>query len=104
MSIRWDGMVSPCLPLLHTHATWLGSRKRLIREHSFGSVRDRSLREIWEDPGYAAFRRRLQEFDFPPCLRCNSCDWIDSNQEDCLSDQPPACGGCLWAQGYILCP
>ena len=58
MSVRWDGEASPCLPLLHTHATWLGSRKRLIREHSFGSVRDRSLGEIWEDPGYAAFRLR----------------------------------------------
>ena len=104
LSVRWDGEVSPCLPLLHTHSTWLGPRKRLIREHSFGSVRDRSLREIWEDPGYVAFRRRLQEFYFPPCIRCNSCDWIDTNQEDCLSGEPPACGGCLWAQGYILCP
>lgn len=103
-SIRWDGMVSPCLPLLHAHETWLGTRKRLVREHSFGSVRDRSLREIWEAPAYVAFRRRLEEYDFPPCIRCNSCDWIDTNQEDCLSGVPPACGGCLWAQGYILCP
>lgn len=103
-SIRWDGVVSPCLPLLHTHETWLGTRKRLVREHSFGTVRNRSLRQIWEDSAYVAFRRRLQEFGFPPCIRCNSCDWIDTNQEDCLSGEPPACGGCLWAQGYILCP
>ncbi len=104
VSIRWDGAVSPCLPLLHTHDAWLGSRKRRITEHNFGSLGGRTLKEVWEDPRYVAFRRRLREFDFPPCIRCNSCDWVDGNREDCLSGEPPACGGCLWAQGYILCP
>ena len=104
MSIRWDGTVSPCLPLLHSHIAYLGNRRREIREYSFGSLINRSLSAIWNVPGYAAFRRRLQEFDFPPCLRCNSCDWIDSNREDCFGSGPPACGGCLWAQGYVLCP
>ena len=65
VSIRWDGLVSPCLPLLHTHATWLGSRKRLIREHSFGSVRDRSLREIWEDPRVCRVPRAAAGVQFP---------------------------------------
>jgi MoaA/NifB/PqqE/SkfB family radical SAM enzyme len=103
-SIRWDGIVSPCLPLLHSHEAWLGPRRRQIREHSFGSVTDRSLGAIWNDEAYVAFRRRVQDFDFPPCVRCNSCDWIDSNQEDCFRSPPPACGGCLWAQGFIQCP
>ena len=102
--IRWDGRVSPCLPLLHSHEAWLGSRKRQIKEHAFGSVADRSLTAIWNDADYLAFRRRVQDFDFPPCVRCNSCDWIDGNQEDCFRNPPPTCGGCLWAQGFILCP
>jgi MoaA/NifB/PqqE/SkfB family radical SAM enzyme len=104
MSIRWDGVVSPCLPLLHSHSAYLGSRHRQIREFSFGSLDDRTLSAIWNDPAYTGFRRRLQEFDFPPCLRCNSCDWADSNQEDCYGNGPPACGGCLWAQGFVVCP
>ncbi len=104
MSIRWDGRVSPCLPLLHSHEAWLGSRKRQIHEHSFGSITDRSLAAIWNDADYTAFRRRLQDFDFPPCVRCNSCDWVDDNQEDCFRSPSPTCGGCLWAQGFILCP
>ncbi|MGA2481359.1 MAG: SPASM domain-containing protein, partial [Spirochaetia bacterium] len=104
MSIRWDGQVSPCLPLLHSHHAFLGGRRREIRESSFGTIGDRSLRDIWDDPSYVAFRRRVQQFDFPPCLRCNSCDMMDSNQEDCYGNSPPACGGCLWAQGLVLCP
>jgi MoaA/NifB/PqqE/SkfB family radical SAM enzyme len=103
-SIRWDGRVSPCLPLLHGHNAWLGGRKREIRECTFGTVRERALSNIWAAPAYVAFRQRLQKFDFPPCLRCNSCDMMDSNQEDCYGNSPPACGGCLWAQGLVLCP
>jgi hypothetical protein len=28
----------------------------------------------------------------------------DGNQEDCIGNHAPACGGCLWAQGLIRCP
>lgn len=103
-SIRWDGKVSPCLPLLHSHSAYLGNRRRNIRERSFGSLGEKSLAEIGNDAGYVAFRQRLQEFDFPPCLRCNSCDSVDSNQQDCFGNKPPTCGACAWAQGFIVCP
>jgi MoaA/NifB/PqqE/SkfB family radical SAM enzyme len=104
VSVRWDGQVSPCLPLLHSHEAFLGNRKRKIRELSVASVRDRSLREIWNAPSYISLRSRLQKFDYPPCTLCNSCDLIDGNQEDCFQNVPPVCGGCLWAQGLVLCP
>ena len=104
VSVRWDGQVSPCLPLLHSHDTFLGSRKRKVKEFGLGSIKERSLREIWEDPSYISLRSRLQKFDYPPCTLCNSCDLIDSNEEDCFRNNPPVCGGCLWAQGFILCP
>ena len=103
-SVRWDGKVSPCLPLLHSHSAYLGNRRRNIKEFSFGSLREKSLAEIWNDAGYVAFRQRLQEFDFPPCVRCNSCDSVDSNQEDCFGSSAPTCGACVWAQGFIVCP
>ena len=104
VSVRWDGQVSPCLPLLHSHEAFLGSRKRTVKEFGLASIKDRRLREIWEDPSYVALRSRLQKFDYPPCTLCNSCSLVDSNQEDCFRNDPPACGGCLWAQGFVLCP
>jgi len=67
-SVRWDGMVRPCLPLLHTHTARLGTRKRLIHEHTFGSIVDRGLREVWERPRYLSLRKRLQEFSFLPAF------------------------------------
>jgi MoaA/NifB/PqqE/SkfB family radical SAM enzyme len=104
VSVRWDGQVSPCLPLLHSHDAFLGSRKRKVKEFGLASIKERRLREIWEDPSYVALRSRLQKFDYPPCTLCNSCSLVDGNQEDCFRNDPPVCGGCLWAQGFVLCP
>jgi MoaA/NifB/PqqE/SkfB family radical SAM enzyme len=103
-SIRWDGALSPCLPLLHSHQSFLGERRRHIEAFSVGSIADRGLKELWEEPGYVSLRSRLLEFDFSPCSWCNSCDFPDGNQEDCFGSPAPACGGCLWAQGFIRCP
>lgn len=103
-SIRWDGALSPCLPLLHSHQSFLGERRRNIEAFSVGSIADRGLKELWEEPGYVSLRSRLLEFDFSPCSWCNSCDFPDGNQEDCFGSPAPACGGCLWAQGFIRCP
>jgi MoaA/NifB/PqqE/SkfB family radical SAM enzyme len=102
--VRWDGRVSPCLPLLHTHTSYLENRLRTNAAYTVGSVRERTLREIWMSPEYVALRRRLEEFDFSPCTACNSCEMADGNQEDCFGNSPPTCGGCLWAQGFIQCP
>jgi MoaA/NifB/PqqE/SkfB family radical SAM enzyme len=69
-----------------------------------GSLRERGLVEIWNDPEYREFRRKLDEFSFSPCTTCNSCDLPDENGEDCFGNTHPACGGCLWSQGFIQCP
>ncbi len=103
-SIRWDGQVSPCLPLLHTHHAYLDDRQRLSREYSVGSIRENDLLEIWNSDEYRTFRRKLQTFDFSPCVICNSCEMANDNQEDCFGNAFPTCGGCLWAQGIIQCP
>ena len=103
-SVRWDGSVSPCLPLLHTHESYLAERRRRVEAFSVGTLSGRSLKGIWEDPAYVALRARLLNFDFSPCSWCNSCDFPDSNREDCFGSPAPACGGCLWAQGFIRCP
>ncbi|HEX7592895.1 MAG TPA: SPASM domain-containing protein, partial [Anaerolineae bacterium] len=103
-TIGWDGSLSPCIPLLHSHVTFLHRRKRLIRRHVIGNLNERSLIDLWNEPGYAAYRERVQSFAFAPCTFCGGCDMVDSNAEDCLGNVFPACGGCLWAQGLIQCP
>lgn len=102
--VRWDGHVSPCLPLLHTHASYLEDRLRTTTAYAVGSVHEQGLRELWMSPDYVGLRKRLEEFDFSPCAACNSCERADGNQEDCFGNTTPACGGCLWAQGFIQCP
>jgi MoaA/NifB/PqqE/SkfB family radical SAM enzyme len=102
--VRWDGRVSPCLPLLHTHVSYLENRPRSNTAFSLGSVIEHDLPALWESPEYVALRRRLEAFDFSTCTACNSCEMAGGNQEDCFGNSLPACGGCLWAQGFIQCP
>lgn len=104
LAVRWDGKVSPCLPLLYTHRHYLGDRQRTSKEYFVGDVGEKSLPEIWSDEGYRELRQRLQSFDFSPCAFCNSCEMALENLEDCFGSLHPACGGCLWAQGLIRCP
>jgi MoaA/NifB/PqqE/SkfB family radical SAM enzyme len=104
LAVRWDGEVSPCLPLMHRHTSFLQDRRRSIYAFSVGNVATRSLRDIWNDPAYVGLRERLLDFDFAPCTICNSCEEADGNRSDCFGNGPPACGGCLWAQGFIQCP
>ena len=104
LSVRWDGVVSPCLALLHDHESFLDDHVRKSLAFSAGNLNDNSLLEIWCNPTYQALRERLLQFDFSPCTSCNSCEMADSNQEDCFGNVTPTCGGCLWAQGIIQCP
>ncbi len=103
-SIRWDGYVSPCLSLLHSHQEFLDGRERQVDEFIVGSAREKTLREIWESPDYVAFREKLKRFEFSPCTSCNGCEMVEGNHEDCFGNHFPTCGGCLWAQGFIQCP
>jgi len=104
VSIRWDGAISPCLPLLHTHRSYLDFRPRTSHAFSVGNINERSLTDVWSDPAYVGLRERLLAFDLAPCTICNSCDMADENLEDCFGSPTPTCGGCLWAQGFIQCP
>jgi MoaA/NifB/PqqE/SkfB family radical SAM enzyme len=103
-AIRWDGRLSPCLPLLHTNQNYFGHRFRSSQSYSIGSVMERDIIDLWNDPEYVALRDRLQYFDFSPCTICTGCELSEENQEDCLGNTELACGGCLWAQGVIRCP
>ncbi|MCS6994714.1 MAG: radical SAM protein [Anaerolineales bacterium] len=104
VSIRWDGGVSPCLALLHSHESYLFEKKRNVSAWVIGNVDETPLPDLWNLPEYRAFRERVEQFDFAPCTYCASCEMAEANQEDCFGNTFPACGGCLWAQGVIQCP
>lgn len=104
VTIGWQGDVAPCPPLLHNHISYLHGKPRLSKRHIIGNLKDRSLLEIWQDPGYQAYRERVQSFAFAPCTYCGGCELSESNETDCFWNPFPACGGCLWAQAVIQCP
>jgi MoaA/NifB/PqqE/SkfB family radical SAM enzyme len=105
MSIAWNGDVSPCWPLMHTHTSYLHGKPRVSKKHVIGNVANRSLVDLWRDSDYVAYRERLHNFIFAPCSFCGGCDLSESNEEDCIGNTTfPVCGGCLWAQGVIQCP
>lgn len=103
ITVGWDGSVSPCLPLLHTHRTYLFDRERLSHRWILGNIREQALPDIVNLPEHQAFRKRVQAFQFPPCVECH-CTLSAENREDCLGNPFPTCGGCLWAYGVIRCP
>ncbi len=107
-AIGWDGGLSPCLPLLHDHVSYLDDINRFgarfSRRYTVGNLAERDLSDLWNDPAHIAFRERVQVFDFSPCTFCGGCELAESNEEDCFGNTFPTCGGCLWAQGVIRCP
>ena len=104
MIVGWDGSVSPCPPLLHTHVGMLNGYKRVSHSHIIGNVRDRGLLDLWLDPEYVAYRERVHGYEFAPCTPCGGCELSRENLTDCFEVVAPACGSCLWAQGVIQCP
>lgn len=104
MSISWDGNVSPCWPLMHNHVSYLHGKEHRSFKHVVGNVNERDLADLWLDSGYLAYREKVQSFGFAPCTFCGGCDLSEANVEDCLGNEFPACGSCLWSQGVIQCP
>jgi len=106
-AISWDGNLSPCLPLLHTHVSYLDylqCGERFSRRWTIGNITEHTLSDLWNTPEHLAFRERVLSFDFSPCTTCGCCDLAAKNEEDCLGNEFPTCGGCLWTQGVIQCP
>lgn len=82
-AVRWDGVVSPCLPLLHDHEQYPCGERAEVAHYAAGSIARETLGAIWEQPEYAAFRARLRDEPFSAAAPC---------------------GDCLWAQGFAQCP
>jgi MoaA/NifB/PqqE/SkfB family radical SAM enzyme len=102
-AVAWHGAVSPCPPLLHSYSYFLRSRKKAVTKWEVGRLPEESLQAIWSRSEYADFRRRVRDFDFPPCVDC-ACELAEENLEDCFGNRHPVCGDCLWARGIVRCP
>lgn len=102
--IRFDGEVTPCMQLLHNSYTYLNEEKRKIYFHSYGNINKMNIEDIWNSDEYCSFRKRVINFEFPCCTICLGCQDRKENKTDCMFNQFPTCGACLWAQGLIRCP
>jgi len=103
-AIRWDGAVSPCLPLLHGHGYFYRDRPRRVRAFTVGSVNASPLAALWRSSAWRGFRARVRRWEFSPCIDCGACDLRDTNERDCTGERFPRCGECLWAAGLVQCP
>ena len=103
MAVDWQGHVSPCPALMHAYTCVIMGRQKAIRPYHVGNVNDEPVRAVWEQAEYAAFRQRVRDFDFAPCVDCGGCYMAETNEEDCFGNGFPVCGDCLWARGIIRC-
>jgi len=104
VAITPDGSVSPCLALMHNYTYYFRQEPRRVLACCFGNIHNRPLAEIWQSRSYRAFRQRVRDFAFSPCIDCGGCDLRQTNEEDCFGNPFPCCGECLWAAGLVQCP
>lgn len=103
-AVRWDGELSPCLPLLHDHPEYLLGRRKDVTHYTVGNITEEPIGALWASDEYVQYRERLRAFPFSPCTTCGGCELFAGNLIDCQEETFPTCGGCLWAQGFIQCP
>jgi tungsten cofactor oxidoreducase radical SAM maturase len=104
--VRWDGQVSSCYRFLHSYPEYVFGRHKLIEAHSFGSLREQSLLEIWTSPEFMRYRYNVLHREYASCTDCkwvSGCDMVLRADMDCLG-HAPACGDCLWGRGITVCP
>lgn len=69
--IRVDGQVAPCSPLSYAREFHIAGREERHPLIAFGSIAERSLLEIWNDPQFLAFRTSaLVELPHAACKTC----------------------------------
>ena len=103
LALSCHGRVSPCPPLLHSYTCYIRGWKKIFRRCEYGSLMEQSLKSIWLQPEYAAFRERVRKFEFSPCTDCGGCEDSERNEADCHGNAFPVCGDCLWARGILRC-
>ncbi|PKM96418.1 MAG: tungsten cofactor oxidoreductase radical SAM maturase [Firmicutes bacterium HGW-Firmicutes-1] len=103
--ITATGDVTPCYRLAHDGSEVVFGRKKEILAHTFGNIKEESLREIWENSAYESFRSTVYNNHYPSCIDCelvDGCDMVRSTTADCYG-VTPSCADCLWSRKIIYC-
>jgi tungsten cofactor oxidoreducase radical SAM maturase len=98
--------VYPCYRLLHTYTEYIFGREKIAYKYSFGSLKEKTLFEIWNSDEYKRFRYNVENALFPSCTDCplqDVCDFCLDSNSDCFGNMP-SCADCLWYRGIIQCP
>lgn len=98
--------VYPCYRLLHSYTEYIYGREKFVNKYSFGSLREKSLFQIWNSEEYKRFRFNVKNALFPSCTDCpleNVCDFCLTSDSDCYNNTP-SCADCLWYRGIVQCP
>jgi MoaA/NifB/PqqE/SkfB family radical SAM enzyme len=106
--VSWDGNEFPCNFLWHKFNCYHKTRVvcREIEARTFGNLGKATVHDIWNDPGFTAFREEVRRYAFSNCSNCNvaPCDFIlgPEFEKDCSVASVP-CGDCLWCMGMFNC-
>jgi tungsten cofactor oxidoreducase radical SAM maturase len=106
MFISASGEAVPCYRLSHSYREYVFGREKTVIRHSFGNLKEKTLKEIWESREYNAFRSTVGNNRYPSCLDCDlveGCDLVKDTSTDCYAGTP-SCGDCLWARKFVVCP
>lgn len=91
---------------MHSYQCFVYGREKEIKPCYLGNVNEKTLKEIWIEPGYVNFRHTVRNFRFPSCTDCKfleGCTMADDNEMDCWGNSP-SCAECLWSRRIIACP
>jgi len=104
--VSWQGEVHPCYFLWHRYNCYASGWSQPVRPRVFGSLAERGILSIWNDPAFIDFRRSVVNYDYPFCISCRlaPCDYVQAEEfeQDCHVKAEP-CGSCLWCMGLFQC-
>lgn len=104
--INAGGEMVPCYRLSHTYKEYVFGREKTVLKHSFGSLHEKHLIDIWESERYSRFRSVVSNNRYPSCIDCDyveGCDLVKDTSCDCYTGSP-SCADCLWSRKLIICP
>lgn len=104
--VDWDGGVHNCYFLWHRYSCYSSDSRKYVTPRVFGSLGERSLREIWNDPAFVAYRKEVLAGEYPVCSNCAlvPCEYVynENFEQDCYAGTV-ACGDCFWSMGLYRC-
>jgi putative metalloenzyme radical SAM/SPASM domain maturase len=104
--ISVNGDVHPCYSLWHHYCLYMNGFENAVGTKRFGSLSDRGILEIWNDPAYTTFRSNVLKYDYPFCFDCSFalCDYVNNEEfeQDCYINPEP-CAACLWCRDLLQC-